>query len=87
LKTVVTFLTCINILSFVCFLISFWSQVISILGDVCDMADCERTVKEVIDCYGQLDVLVSWFGCWEFESCTLAGILRTRHCMWTSSSD
>lgn len=34
----------------------------SILGDVCVVADCERTVKEVIDRYGRLDVLVNSAG-------------------------
>jgi hypothetical protein len=55
------FFTHIGIPSFICFLISFWSQVISLLGDVCVVTDCERIVKEVIDYYGQLNVLVSWF--------------------------
>jgi hypothetical protein len=32
-----------------------------VLVDVCIVADCERAVKEVIDHYGQLDVLVSLF--------------------------
>lgn len=31
------------------------------LGDVCIVKDCERAVKDVIDHYGQLDVLVSLF--------------------------
>lgn len=34
----------------------------SILGDVCVVADCKRTVKEVIDRYGRLDVLVNSAG-------------------------
>jgi hypothetical protein len=60
LKMFLKFFMHIGIAAFICFLISFWSQIISILGDMCVVTDCERTVKEVIDYYGQLDVLVSW---------------------------
>jgi hypothetical protein len=48
------------VLRHLCFLISFWPQIISILGDVCVVTDCERAVEEVVGHYGQLDVLVSW---------------------------
>ncbi|KDR07531.1 uncharacterized protein LOC110840115 isoform X2 [Zootermopsis nevadensis] len=37
-------------------------KVFSVLGDVCIVKDCERAVKDVIDHYGQLDVLVNSAG-------------------------
>jgi hypothetical protein len=61
LEIILKLLTYVGILSFVYFVISFWSQIMNVLGDACVVADCERTVKEVIDRYGQLDVLVSLF--------------------------
>jgi NAD(P)-dependent dehydrogenase (short-subunit alcohol dehydrogenase family) len=48
--------------SVILFMLHFLPQIISLLGDLCIVADCERTVKEAVDHFGQLDVLVSLFG-------------------------
>ncbi|XP_069674966.1 3-oxoacyl-[acyl-carrier-protein] reductase FabG-like [Periplaneta americana] len=37
-------------------------KIISIIGDVCIVTDCERIIKEIIDHYGQLDVLINSAG-------------------------
>ena len=42
-------------------LFHFFPQIISLLADMCVVGDCERVVKEAVDHFGQLDVLVSLF--------------------------